>query len=77
MSVTFTDDDLVAWEAYASSGDFGLAITPRVIFNCLSDPSVRARFVKLRGDEADAEAQLHDFDEERLRQMLRDSEEIE
>jgi len=77
MSVTFTDEKLVTWEAYASSGNFGLAIRPRIVFNCLSDPALRARFVQLHGDEADAEEQLHEYDEERLRQMLRDSEELE
>lgn len=73
MSHTFTDENLMSWEAYASSGKFGLAIRPTIVFNCLSDPSVRPRYVVRHGDEADAEEMVIDFDEQQLREMLRES----
>jgi hypothetical protein len=77
MSITFTDDDLHSWEAFASGGDFGLAIHPRVVFNCLSDPHRRPRFVEVPGDEADAENLVHEGGIDQLRAMLKDSQEIE
>lgn len=73
MSRVFVDDDLLTWEAYASGGDFGLARHPRIIFNCLSDPHRRPRFVVHEGDEADAEEAVHRADEGRLKEMLRAS----
>ena len=77
MSHTFTDENLLTWEAFASSGTFGLAIRPRIVFNCLSDPSVTPRYVERPGDEADAEEQVHELDEHQLREMLRESKPLE
>ena len=78
MSATFTDEELVTWEAYASGGSFGLAVRPKVVFNCLSDPGRRPRFVEFSGgDEAKAEELVHSYDEATLRQMLRESRELE
>jgi hypothetical protein len=78
MSVTFTDENLVTWEAYASAGQFGLPFRPKVVFNCVSDPLRRPRYVEYSGgDEADAEQLVHQYDEETLRQMLRESQELE
>ena len=73
MSHTFTDQDLLTWEAYASSGNFGLAVRPRIIFNCLSDTSRPQRYVERPGNEADAEEQVHELSEEQLREMLKES----
>ncbi|HYH81011.1 MAG TPA: hypothetical protein VEX86_14515 [Longimicrobium sp.] len=73
MSHTFTDQDLLTWEAYASSGNFGLAIRPRIVFNCLSDTSLPQRFVEHPGNEADAEEQVHELSEEELRALLKES----
>lgn len=70
MSQTFTDENLVAWEAYATSGDFGFAERPRIVFNCLSDPDTAARYVEVPGDGADAEAQVLSSDEHQLRELL-------
>ena len=53
MSHTFTDENLLTWEAFASSGNFGLATRPRVVSNCLSDPNTPPRYVERSGDEAD------------------------
>lgn len=77
MSVTFTDDDLQSWEAYASAGDFGLAIRPKIVFHCVSDPTRRARYVEVPGDEADAEGMVHEGGVERLRAMLKEATELE
>jgi hypothetical protein len=78
MSATFTDEELVTWEAYSSGGDFGLPTRPKVVFNCLSDTSRRPRYVEFTGgDEADAEQLVHGYDEATLRQMLRESRELE
>lgn len=78
MSHTFTDENLLTWEAYASSGDFGFAVRPKIVFNCLSDPSQRARYVeRTSGDEADAEEDIHTFDEQKLRDLLRQSQPLE
>jgi len=77
MSQTFTDDDLQTWEAFASGGRFGLAIRPRVVFHCVSDASRAPRFVEVRGDEADAEELVHESQVDRLRQLLRESKELD
>ncbi len=78
MSRVFVDDSLLTWEAYASGGNFGLAENPRIIFHCLSEPHRRARYVVHEGgDEADAEEAVHDAPEERLKEMLGASREIE
>jgi hypothetical protein len=78
MSATFTDEELITWEAYASGGAFGLPQRPKVVFNCLSDPARRPRYVEFSGgDEADAEQLVHSYDEPTLRQMLRESKELE
>ena len=77
MSQTFTDENLLTWEAFASGGRFGLSIRPKVIFHCLSDPSARARFVEVQGDEADAEEMIHGSRVDRLRELLKASKELE
>jgi hypothetical protein len=77
MSHTFTDENLLTWEAYASSGDWGMAVKPRIVFNCLSDPARRARYVERPGDESDAEEQVIDYDEQQLRDLLKESRPLE
>ena len=77
MSQTFTDEDLLTWEAFSSGGRFGLAIRPRVIFHCVSDSSRPPRFIEVPGDEADAEELVHESEVDRLRQMLATSKELD
>ena len=77
MSQTFTDENLMTWEAFASSGNFGLATRPRVVFNCLSDPNLPPRYVERPGDEADAEGQVMSYDDEQLREMLAQSQPLD
>lgn len=76
MSRVFTDENFVTWEAYASTGNFGLPENPRIVFNCLSDPDRRARFVVHQGDEADADALVNETSDATLRQMLAASREL-
>lgn len=77
MSRLFTDDGLMTWEVYASGGDFGLPGRPKVIFQCLSQPDSRARYVIHEGDEADAEEAVHEASIERLRELLARSAELD
>jgi hypothetical protein len=77
MSVTFTDDDLQSWEAYATGGDYGLANNPKVVFNCVSDPLRRPRYLEFTGDEADAEALISETNVRQLKEMLKESAELE
>ena len=48
MSRTFTDDDLLTWEAYSSGSRRG-ADKPAIIFRCLTDRAARARFIETEG----------------------------
>jgi hypothetical protein len=77
MSQTFTDENLVTWEAFASGGRFGLAVRPRVVFHCVSDPARRPRFVQVAGDEANAEEAVYESPPERLRALLAESRELD
>lgn len=77
MSRVFTDENLLTWEVYASGGKWGLPDRPKIVFQCLSDPDRRARFVHHEGDEADAEEAVHEAREDRLREMLRTSSELD
>lgn len=77
MSRVFTDEGLMTWEAYASGGKFGLPDDPKVVFNCLSDPGRRARWVRIDGDEADAEEAVHAMPEAELRELLRGARELD
>jgi hypothetical protein len=77
MSRVFTDQNLLTWEVYASGGKWGLPDRPKIIFQCLSEPNQRARFVVHEGDEADAEEVVHQAPEERLRALLGSSRELD
>ena len=70
MARTFQDGDLVTWEVYPSGGDFGFAQRPHLVFNCLTDRSVRPRYVELDGDEADGEKLVVTADDGALRSLL-------
>jgi hypothetical protein len=76
MSRTFTDENLLTWEAFASAGQSGLADHVRVVFHCVSDPHRRGRWVAGKGDEADAEAAVHNSSDDDLRTMLKASREL-
>jgi len=71
------DDNLLEWEVYASSGDFGLATPARIMFLCLSDRSIRPRFVEDRWDKAAAEETVVRASDAELRELLDRSQEID
>lgn len=77
MSRVFVDENLLSWEAFASAGRHGLPDDPKVVFHCLSDRSRRPRYVRFSGDNAEAEQVVHALPEDRLLEMLRDSEELD
>ena len=77
MSRLFTDDSLMTWEAYPSGGDFGLPEMPKIIFNCLSDPGRRARFVEHPGDDSDAQRTIQQLPDAELLTMLEGSRELD
>jgi hypothetical protein len=78
MSRTFTDSDLLVWEVYPSSGPFGLPERPKIVFNCLTDPDSRARYVVLgEADEASAEELVATSGVGRLRALLEESRELD
>jgi hypothetical protein len=70
MSRTFTDDNFLTWEAYTSGGDFGLPDQPHIIFNCLTEPGARPRYVVHDGDEADAGEFVQDAGDAELKALL-------
>ena len=77
MSKTFTDDDLLMWEAYPSGGDFGFADHPHIFFNCLSNRLLRPRVVEKGEDEADAERVITNASQQSLLELFRQSREID
>lgn len=70
MSRTFTDDDLLTWEAYPSGSRRGASERPAIIFHCVTDLATRARYVDTDGDAADAERLVNTVAAEELRAML-------
>ncbi|HEX5724604.1 MAG TPA: hypothetical protein VFX98_04015 [Longimicrobiaceae bacterium] len=78
MSHTFTDEDLLTWEAYASGGKYGLGnYRPTIVFNCISDPGRRPRFVVQGGDNADAEEAVQEMSDQELRDLFREAKELD
>jgi hypothetical protein len=77
MSQTFTDEGLRTWEAFATAGQYGLSTRPKLVFHCISERTVRPRYVLLEGNEADAEEAVHASDVERLRELLREARELD
>jgi hypothetical protein len=76
MSRVFLDDNLLSWEAYASGGKYGLAVEPQIVFHCLSDRSLRPRYVRHGEDNAGAEHAVRSLSDGELREMLRDADDL-
>jgi hypothetical protein len=71
MSRTLLDDDLLTWEVYATSGDYGFADRDsRIVFHCLTDPRRRARSVRIAGPQAEAERTVEDGGDVELMELL-------
>lgn len=77
MSQTFTDDELMTWEAFATAGQYGLATRPKLVFHCLSDRGKRARYLLIDGNEATAEEVVHASGGDRLRKLLGEARELD
>jgi uncharacterized protein YndB with AHSA1/START domain len=76
MSRVFTDGGLLTWEAFASTGPFGLPEQPAIVFQCLSDPDRRARYVRHDGNAAGAQRLVREVPEGELVHMLGESAEL-
>lgn len=77
MTREFLDEDLRKWEAYPSGGDYGLPRDAHLIFHCLSDEHERPRSVETAAEEDDLAAAVERWPDERLRQMLRESQALD
>lgn len=76
MARTIQDQELLLWEAYATSGDFGYPDQARMIFHCLTDPARRARVLERDGDKSDVEHELVTLPESELSSLLEKAEEV-
>lgn len=74
MTRTFHDDELLLWEAYPAAPPFGARRGARIMFQCLTDPSRRARTLEHDGNRAEAARVLAGASEEELLELLRRSE---
>ena len=77
MSKTFTDENLLIWEAYPSGGDFGFSKRPYIVFNCLTNRLLRPRAIERGENEADAERVITRASQQDLLDMFRQSNEID
>ncbi len=77
MSRVITDDSLLTWEVFASGGRFGLPQPAKIIFQCVSHPDWRARFVEHGEGNASAERALQGLPDATLLKMLRGSVELD
>jgi len=70
MTRTIVDRDLLIWEVFATGGNHGLPEDPKIVFQCVSDPSRRPRYVRRGGDSAGAQGTVISLDEADLLEML-------
>jgi hypothetical protein len=73
---TFTDENLLVWEVYASGGRHGFSDNAHLAFHCLSDPSMRPRTLTQGGDNAEAARLIGHAEPERLLALLHQAEPI-
>jgi hypothetical protein len=76
MSREFLDEDLQSWEVYASGGEHGRPVDPKIVFFCRSRPELRGRYVRHGGDNAGAGALVERASTEELLEMLRGAQEL-
>lgn len=77
MSRLITDENLTTWEVFASSGPYGYAVNPKIVFLSLSDPDRRSRWVGYEGDNADAERAIHTLSDRELQSLLQQSTDLD
>ena len=56
MRRTIRNGSFRSWEAFATTGRYGLPSPGRVVFRCCSDPAMRARAAEVPAGKAGAEA---------------------
>lgn len=76
MSRTIQNPDLELWEVYATSGRAGFPDHARMVFQCLSDPGRRARFLDREGDKSDVEHEVATLASPELVRLLDSAEEL-
>jgi hypothetical protein len=76
MTRTIQDNDLLLWEAYANSGEFGSAEQAKIIFQCLTDPSRRARMLPRHAPRAAVEQEIATLPDPDLLDLLAGAEEL-
>ncbi len=76
MSRKFQDYSFLVWEVYPSASRFGFSEQPNIVFNCLTDRRVPARFIPYAGDEAGAERAIVSATPVELLDMLQRSQEL-
>jgi hypothetical protein len=58
MTRTIQDESLRLWEVYANPGDFGSPDRATMVFQCLTDPSRRARSLARERPRAEIEEEI-------------------
>jgi hypothetical protein len=76
MGRTFQDRNFLVWEVYTSGGRHGFSDNPHVIFNCLTQPAIRSRYVELGTDEAEAQRHIAETSDAELLAMLEGARDI-
>lgn len=70
MTRTVQDEELVLWEAYASSGEWGTPVRAKIVFHCLTEPGRRARVVAREGDRSEVEEEIGRLSDDELVALL-------
>ena len=76
MSRTIQDPNLLLWEVYATAGRSGFPDHARMVFQCLTDPGRRARFIEREGDKSDVENEVATLPQARLLELLDSAREL-
>ena len=64
------DRSFQRWEAFATTGRYGLPHPGRIVFRCCSDRSQPSRVVEVAGDKSDAEALVAGGEHDELLDLL-------
>ncbi len=64
------DRSFQQWEAFATTGRYGLPQPGRIVFRCCTDRSQPSRVVEIAGDKSDAEALVAGGDDDELLGLL-------
>lgn len=77
MTRTFQDDALLLWEAYAAAPRWGEDRGARIMFHCLTDPTLRARVLERDEDRTAIEGRITSADAAELVEMLESAEPLD